>query len=693
MNAQPTRKTRRALGLAVALATAFSLVGVAEANHSSCTQAGQNYPVNGGNANYCPEFSPGFTSNIRYPYRDTPAAIQIEMSQARHESLTMKTEVYYPRGWGFTTNIRPSTEATCQAAIGPIVNATTLRNAKLEGVSAAVGMEVYEGASGYRYLGRAPDTRTVLSSAQASAQRSQPNALIGFLNWDASYTAPGVRGRITLCLAMAERPHGSSPANTTDVVETMYLDALTEDPDYGWRLSIDTARILNPANGYVAADAGISYFDIDFNDITSGTWHLVNGVKTKTVWSRAPRNPVQTSWKTVATTCRSGTNGYSLAACPAGNIYQVSRVQPFSVSQPPVIPAQAFSSITKAGGVTIPGTGDATTGTRPVGNPQPVSGFGFSDGTELNGGTTIPVQWNLPPANSGAEVTGFAMAVAEITSDYDPVNQDAEIAAGRLRYMRFDRAAVCSATACSTNIDLSLLTPNNQTIDGKYNIGLVTIYKLGAYEGYRSDLLCDGVSSGADANDLGRGVLCPADRPAWLLGNPQNKLGADRYQVVVRERRWPIRYRIANPLSLMLMDTSTKEAEYYIWGATQSTGIPPRRSNRERDIGPGQRFLSASNLVVNPTSPTTAAFVWGKLNPDQDGSYTWQIVGEIGVPGNPFYAQLHEYWSGWADLDWVDIPGIDPADPTNPTLCLDRQCGSNEGPPHLILTELSGSSF
>jgi hypothetical protein len=671
MNQTPIRKTRRAAAMALAFATVMSLMGVSQANHTNCTQAGQNFPQNGGNATYCPEFSPGFTYTIRYPYRDTPAAFQIEVSQARHESLPLLTEVYYPRGWQFSVgSIRPSSAATCTAALPANVTNASLASSPIEALTNAVGMRVYEGASGTRNLGR------------ASTTKAAGNAMIGFLNWDGSYSAPGVQGRATLCLAM--------DGGINDVRETIYLDALTDDPTYGWRLTVDTGRILDPANGYVAADAGMAYFDIDFNDTTMGNWHLVNNIKSRAVWSRANRVPTQTAWKAELTTCRSGvaSNGYALSGCPAAHRFPVSHTQPFVVSQPPAIQAQAFAQISSAGGVAIPGSGDSH-----IGNPQPVSGFGYSDANELNGGTTIPVKWNVP-STAEAEVTGFAVAIAEITSDYDPTNQDAEIAAGRLRYERFSRADACgTANTCAVNLDVSSLTPNNGTMDGKYNIGLVTIYRAGAHEGYRSDGLCDGVLSGESMADTGRGVLCPADRPAWLLGNPQNKKGADRYQVVVRQQDWPNRYLISNPLSLLLMDTVSGNAEYYIWGATQAGGIPPRRSNLRRDIGPGERYTSASNLVVNPTSPTTAAFVWGKMNLDQDWSYSLQIVGEIGVPGRPFYAQFHEWWSGWADMDWVDLPGINPNDPTNPTLCIDRPCGSSEGPPHMIITELSGSSF
>lgn len=687
MNAQPNRKTRRALGLAVAMATAVSLTGVAQARHTTCTKAGQNYPYTAGNPQDCPEFSPGFSYNIRYPFRDTPAAFQVEVSQARHEALPMLTEIYYPRGWQFTTNIQAAGAADCSSAIGTGDQTNQyLAGRPIEALTNAVGMQVYEGNAGIRRLGRATDP--TLTGNAASTERRQGDAMIGFLNWNESYTAPGVRGRVTLCLAMND-------GLSKDVVETMYLDALTNDTEFGWRLTIDTARILNPANGYVAADAGIAYFDIDFNDMSLGNWNRFNGVKTRKVWSRANRVPTQTQWKAVMTTCRSGIYGYSLAACPSDHVFRISRTQRFTVSQPPVIPPQPFANITSAGGVTIPGTGDSqAAGGQPVGNPQPVSGFGYSDAKELAGGTTIPVKWTVPAANSGAEVTGFALAVAEITRNYDPTNHDAELAAGRLRFMRFDRADVCTGTACATNIDVSQLTPDNATIDGKYNIGIATIYSLGAYQGYRSDLLCDGVSTGLDLSDKGRGVLCPADRPSWLPGNPQNKLGADRYQVVVRSQSWPQRYVISNPLSLMLMDTSSGNAEYYIWGTTAATGLPAyRRTNWGRDVGPGERFISASNLVVNPTSPTTAAFLWGKLNPDQDGSYSWQIPGEIGVPGRPFYAQLQEYWSGWADLDWIDIPGVNPQNPTQPTTCLSAACGSNEGPPHIVITELSGTAF
>lgn len=702
MNTNSLRTTRRLTGLAVALTTVLSVAGVASANHTTCTQAGENYPMSGGNANYCPEFSPNFSYNIRYPYRDTPAAFKIDIGQAKHESLPLRTEVYYPKGWQFSIGtIRPSSQSTCDLAIGAGDQTRAyLAGRPIEALSQAVGMRAYadtvtaqpspgQPTAGIRNFGN------MLATNAGTAGRG----MIGFLNsksvseWNTAFPLQplpaDVTNRTTLCLAM-------DGGATKDVVETMYLDQIEGDLDFGWRFTIETGRLFAPSSGYFAAadKQGLKALSIDFNDMSMGNWHLTpNNVKAKAVWSRAPRNSVQTGWKAILSTCRSGvaTNGYSLDTCPAAHRWSASKTEPFTVTLPPAMPSVAFSAITSGGGIAIPGTGTAHTG-----NPTPVSGFGFSDGKELAGGTTIPVKWAVPTLPAGATVTGYAVAIQEITTDTDPTNQDAEIAIGRLRYERFDRAAVCgTGTACTANLDVAGLSTGNGTMDGKYNIGLVTIYDILGNNGYRSDLLCDGkLAIGPSNTDSGRGVLCPAGRPAFLLGAPFANLGASRWQVVVRERAWPTRFRMTNPQSLLLMDMTTREAEYYIWGTTASGGTPPSRSNLRIDVGPGERYYSASNVVANPTAPNTGAFVFGKMNLDQDGSYSWQIVGELGAPGFPLYAQFQEYWSGWANPRWVKPPSINTQNPTATTVCTNAAtCGDNQGPPHMVMTTLSGTTF
>lgn len=700
----------------------------ARANHTTCTRAGENYPY-GDNTGSCPEFSPDSNLAVGFPYVDTPTSVTVRMGQARHESLPLRAEIFYPRGWRFQVGaVRPAqkpdgtTPTTCTDVFGSSATAVSnLRTKKIEAVSDGVGIKAYLGSgpqppgtiignptNGFQGFGRMVNDQT------------RRDSMLGFLKWGpAPADELGVDGRATLCLAMNNEKDARK-----DVVRDVYLDHLANDPVYAWRMRIDLGPLWDPASDHFTTtggvygneqEPGLFAFDISHSSQTSGTWQQVNGVgcsdtkipnRCSVVWSRAPQQPSQTAVRVVLTTCRSGVaaNGYSLAGCPSEHRYSVSKVHPFSVTYPPAYPPQGFAKFTSVGEVRIPGAGKT--------DYQPIAGFAYHDGSPF-----VEVKWAEPQDLSpGITVSGYALAVHKLTThiDADPAVEDAK---GNLLYQRFPRASLnCAAGTCTASVDMSDLPANEFSYEAKYNLALATVFDTPAAKGYRSDYLCD-----AGPTDDGRGVRCPADRPAWLSSGATAERGTSFFQVLVREAQWPQRFvfQQSGPFQLLLIDPLRRAAEVFTWGATVTDpnrfyagasspfvdselddltrdmrGIVQAQGQGRAENGPGTSYRDESNLMIFPIGQGRGIVSFGDLRLEGE-AFTWRFIGIVGFDdlGEPARGLFVQYFPGGADLDWVRFPPL--PDPSNPT---GYNPGGWPGPggrsgPRVIMNDFVGDRF
>jgi hypothetical protein len=684
------RPLRRATGLAIALGLAITAPGTGHAHHTDCTAQGSSDP-NNHVANACPEFSPGFNLNVSFPFRDTPSTINLEMSQADHEASTLSWEWFLPKGWRFNTSIRPAEKATG----GPAASCDDLFASdgsapRAEAVSDGNLLQTRRGADR-----RATNWTSVPPGGGAPLPR-------GMYFWKSAGSVT------TLCFQFR---NGSNKWTSPLTLERINLG---EESPYGWKVTVPVETLHtqpwynNNTPGNAADDYSMTMLDLELGWLTSGTWHLENGVETRTVFSRAPRNPVQTRIGTRAIACSNGAD--TLAACSApGNQgiiipfpYSGLHEFPFSVMLPPLYGGINWAAITRAGDVLLPGRGRY--------QAKPVKGFGFSQDLAARG-NLLSVTWPTLGADelpAGLTATGYVLAVHKVTQHVQPTTA-AEIAAGRVLFARDFSNGTGTR---SISFDLMAMPENQRlgTVDGKYNVSLVTVYDAPFGNGYRSDGLCDGPTSGATDIDNGQGVLCPPDRPLWVADGTTRDDGTSLFQVLVRGRDWPRRYLASasgQPFGVLLLDIPNRSAEYTIWGKAEITtqvsapaagpltGGPITYTIEQgiADQGPSTVFSATGDLMFEPSGPMGGITRFGNFDLESE-SFTWDFTALISNAASDASGRFSMYNARGGDLDWLKltVPSGDPT--TFPDQILgDVQDQQPSGSPQLITGDFAGVAF
>jgi hypothetical protein len=681
-------------GLVVALATALSLMpGVGHATHNTCTAQGSSDP-NNHVTGACPEFSPGWTLDVRYPFRDTRADVNLEMSQADHESNALAWEWYLPAEWRFNTGIRPAGGAPTSCsnlfnANGSILNA--------EPVSDGLGMSGMVTASNGNRTARYWGRFRVASSNNALRAHNEQLAY-----WRT------VGDTTTLCALLQTSTTGSISPLPNKVIFPITLQRGDFGGGSGWKVSVPVESIHAQMAAYSdgiapdeanSADFSLTALDLELDGLTGGKWHLENGVPTRTTFSRAPRNPIQTEISTRAIACTNGAN--TLALCADENEiafpYTGLREFPFSVMLPPVYQPTPWASITRAGDTTLAGTGRYY--------EKPVKGFGFSQDTD-----ELSVTWNaLTPAALPAGVTaaGYVLAAHKVTPQIQPTTA-AEIAAGRVLFERdFSNTATRAISFDLTDMAANQIDVDNDgdadasNVDGKYNVSLVTVYNTPYGNGYRSDGMCDGPSLSPPVADNGQGVLCPADRPLWMASGAARDDGTSLYQIIVREDAWPQRYLYSvtsQPFAILLLDLPNRRAEYTIWGApaiVDQTGDQILYSIGQgiADQGPSTVFRGTSDLMYGNTAALPGVVSFGNLDLESEG-FTWNVTVAIDSELQDADGQFTMYNARGGDLDWLKltVPSGDPASFPDQILG-DVQDQEPSGAPQVIMGDFGGVAF
>lgn len=643
--------------LALALVVT-ALPGISSANHNTCTAQGSSDP-NNHVAGACPEFTPDWTIGVTYPFRDTRANVNLMMSQRAHESTALTWEWFLPTEWRFNGAIRQGQRATG----GPASSCTDLFNPdgsmpNAEGVADGVGM------SGL-VLGGAPRYWGAMRADSDVDNRRPHNAQLGYWRTVGSTT--------TLCLLLQTYSTGGQqglqgeggdtiPANK--IILPITLERGDFGNGYGWRVHVPTEDIapqLPPDYDFT-----LTGLDIEFDGLTSGLWHLENGIPTRTFFSKTPRSPIQTRIGTRAVACTNGEN--TLALCADENEiafpYSGLREYPVVIGLPPAYQPVPWANLTRAGDTVIAGVG--TFGAKPL------RAYGFSQDT-----TTLAVTWDevapgsLPP---GVTATGYVVGVHKFVKGNLPTT-DEEIAAGRVAYLRdFSNAGPTRALSA----DLMALEENARLgrVDGKYDVTLVTVYDTPYGDGYRSDGLCDGPSLDPPVADDGRGVLCPADRPIWVAAGSGMERGSSFIQVMVRQDAWQRRYVaqvFGQPLFLLLLDIPNHRGEVTWWGNVVLTPTGPNvpalggaylygMAQGGADMGPPTVFAQTSDLMYEPTGPASGIVSFGNLDLESEG-FTWNFTAELEAPPGAARGQFTMYNARGGDLDWLKltVPEGDPA--------------------------------
>lgn len=707
------QRARVATASVITLVATMFVPGTVQAHHTSCTAQGSSDPYNQV-PNACPEFSPGFDLSVNFPYRDVGSSINLELSQADHESSTLSWEWFLPTGWRFNTTIRPA-EA---AAGGPASSCTDLFDSdgsapRAEAVSAGNLLSTWSGTD-----------RTI----KDYTLNSKP---VGLYFWKSVGTTT------TLCFQFRNAP----TRKWTSPMTIERVDLGSESP-YGWKVTVPVETLQNqpwfnnntPAN--TEDDYSLRYLDLELGWLTSGTWNLANGIPARTVFSRAPRNPVQTKIGTRAIACSNGAN--TLAACSAsgnqgspiaypydGELHEF----PVAIMEPPVYGPMPWAKIARAGDTVVPGRGRL---------PQkPVKGFGFSDDVAANG-NRLSITWTALGADDlplGVTATGYVLAVHKVTAHQSPYTAD-EIAAGRVLFAR-DFSNETGMRSISFNL---MDMPENQqlgSVEGKYNVSLVTVYDMAKGTGYRSDGSCDGPTSGSTEPDFGLGVPCPPNRPAWLAEGTPREDGTSLFQVLVRADRWPLRYRYTvsgQPFSILLLDVANKRAEYTIWGAATTASAVTAPTTDEApagnvispivdpltadtlapvgdavntfvssfgggiaDQGASTVFRASSDVILGPTGPAGGVVRFGSFDLESE-SLTWDFTGTFSGTGTATRGRFTMYNAKGADLDWLRV-NFDPNDPTGGLEpghngdCVVSIVGCPSGTPRMVIGNFDGIAF
>jgi hypothetical protein len=696
MTARTSHSLRRKAGLAVALATALSLPGIGHAagDNNTCTTQGTSDP-NAQRPTDCPEFTPGFDLDVRYPFRDTQADLNMEMSQARTEANALSWEWYLPAEWRFNTSIRPAggTPTSCNG----LFNANGSVN-QAELVSDGLGM-IGTVSGAIKYWGR---TRFLPSN---NASYRPHTAQLAY--WRTVGDTTTLCGLVqTFTTSTAANSGGGAPY---PVIFPVTLQRGTFG-EYGWKVSIPVESIHDQMRTHVpAGDFGLMSLDVELDGLTSGTWNLENGIPARTSFSRAPRNPIQTKIGTRAWVCMSGgpttTTRYTMATCPSGQLLASpsSGLQefPLSIQLPPVYTAVPWGTITKAGDTTIPGAGTYYA--------KPVKGFGYSQDSNL-----LSINWtalgtgSMPP---GVTPAGYVFSVHKVTRHQSP-STASEIAAGRVLFARdFSNAPGNRAIS----VDLMDMAENADlgSVEGKYNVSMVTVYNTPHGNGFRSDGLCDGASLSPAVPDNGQGVLCPADRPLWSASGSGRDDGTSLYQVLVRDDAWPRRYLHSSggqPFGVLLLDIPNRRAQYTIWGAAQVTEqlrgeVLYSIGQGIADQGASTVFEATSDVMYEPTGPANGVVRFGNFDLEGEG-FSWQMTAAIQGPvpsqiDGPIpdaRGSFNIYNPRGGDLDWVfhtlskpvPTPGSDPT--TYPAALLGNVT-SPSGTPQMILGDFNGTAF
>lgn len=708
-------KPRATLALVLAPLVALSASGVARAHHTDCTAQGSSDPSNQV-PNACPEFSPGFDLTVDFPFRDAASTINLEMSQADHEASALAWEWFLPKEWLFNTSIRPAERATGGAA--------SSCNDLFDAAGDAPRAEAVS-------IGNLMRTRSFTD--RRTTDWKVGKALRALYFWKSSGSTT------TLCFQF--RTNRSSNAQRWTSSMTLERINLGASSPYGWKVTVPIETLQaqswfnagTPTNA--ADDHSLIVLDLELGWLTSGTWHLENGIPTKTVFSRAPRNPIRTRIGTRAIACTNGAD--TLAACsepgnqgfPIAYPYEGLREFPLSVMLPPIYGPMPWAKIAGAGDTNIPGRGRYY--------EKPVKGFGFSDNLSMSG-NLLSVRWRALASDdlpSGVRATGYVLAVHKITSHQSPDTAD-EIAAGRVLFARdFSNAD----SLRSISFDLMDMPENRRlgTVDGKYNVSLVTVYDMALGTGYRSDGLCDGPTSGSTDIDNGQGVLCPPDRPLWMADGSGRDDGTSLFQVLARGERWPRRYLSSaggQPFGVLLLDIAAKKAEYTIWGATETASPLTAPTTEEApagnvispivdpftaqtlapinasvnafissfgggiaDQGPATAFRATSDLMFEPTGPAGGVVKFGNFDLENEG-FTWDFTASISSAGAVTRGRFTMYNAKGADLDWVRL-SVDPddpgtaLDPSHGGDCPIGAIGCPSGTPRFIVGDFNGTAF
>lgn len=588
MTKSMTSRSRVRLAGAIVVA-AMALPGVGVANHVQCDNTTASKK--------CPAFNPQLQAGPQVTFTDAVSGLTFRLTEQRHGSPTVAADYYVPNGFRFALGSLRQAQSSAGAAAtscGQIFNglaahtdnnSATLGNA--ENLAGSIGFTAGIDMTGsptlgariarFGYTAKGP-------SATSSAVGFQRPAL-AFLDWDGTtarfcyyaYAADFfVDHTDDTGFFVYDNQWESSRQHLIPVTMTRLLG----DPLFDWKISLDFGSIYHDPWLW-SQQVSVTQFLLYFEGLTGGNWNRnpVTNAPERLAFGRTPTQPGTYTFRGVFRGCRDGiatapfdqddtadnppgpdsrtwTQNADRRVLPApigticrggaANLISVTKDVAVDITPPPVDAVHDYGRIKSVtAGLNFPGT----------------SGI-----TLLNGKDTATVKWSQPTI--GGPVKAYALSVAP---PGDTANMHKEYIVTDPTDAAFDARNACGADGAAAECAVDLVFPLSSTggqlrNEGVYDMSLITIFR----DGHRSDGRCDdGTVDGAACN------------PELNDFRVIDSFGKSLWQVVIRERQWPLLFGLNRasrdrgnvPSILLFLDYAAKRGELWIYSHNSPSDI------------------------------------------------------------------------------------------------------------------------